>query len=123
MTGPARRPRIIDPYPGKIEWVDRSRTKISADVAHERLVAVGFGGDERTTRRAVAEAKAGWRQSHRHTYRPWIAEPGLWLQFDRGTGPVVPGPDGRPTHVAAERECLHPLPQAPFTAALGRPAA
>ena len=21
---------------------------------------------------------------------------GLWLQFDWGTGPVVPGPDGRP---------------------------
>jgi hypothetical protein len=28
-------------------------------MVHERLVAVGFDGDERTTRRAVAEAKVG----------------------------------------------------------------
>jgi len=31
--------------------------------------------DERTTRRAVAEAKARWRAGHRRTYRPWITEP------------------------------------------------
>jgi hypothetical protein len=43
----------------------------------------------------VAEVKASWRAGRRRTYRPWIAEPGLWLQFDWGTGPVVPGPDGR----------------------------
>src|SRR5699024_11562549 len=28
------------------------------------------------------------------TYRPWITEPGLWLQFDWGEGPRVPGADG-----------------------------
>jgi transposase len=96
VTGPARRPRIIDPYLAKIEeWVDRSHGQVRADVVHERLVAVGFTGDERTTRRAVADAKAAWRAGRRRTYRPWITEPGLWLQFDWGTGPVVPGPDGR----------------------------
>lgn len=96
-TGSVKRPRIIDSYLAKIEeWVDRSQGNVRADVVHERLVGLGFGGDERTTRRAVAEAKQAWRQGRRRTYRPWIAEPGLWLQFDWGTGPVVPGPDGRP---------------------------
>lgn len=97
VTGPARRPRIIEPYLAKIEeWVDRSEGRVRADKVHERLVGLGFTGDERTTRRAVAEAKAAWRAGHRRTYRPWIAEPGLWLQFDWGAGPVVPGLDGRP---------------------------
>lgn len=97
VTGPVRRPRIIDPYLDKIEeWVDRSQGKVRADVVHQRLQGLGFGGDERTTRRAVAEAKAAWRAGRRRTYRPWITEPGLWLQFDWGAGPTVPGPDGRP---------------------------
>jgi transposase len=63
-------------------------------VVHERLVAVGFDGDERTTRRAVAEAKARWRAGHRRTYRPWITEPGMWCQFDWGVGPMVPWAGG-----------------------------
>jgi transposase len=97
VTGLACRPRIIDPHLAKIEeWVDRSQGKVRADVVHQRLVAVGFTGDERTTRRAVAEVKASYRAGRRRTYRPWITEPGLWLQFDWGTGPVVSGPDGRP---------------------------
>ncbi|WP_292652432.1 IS21 family transposase [Nocardioides sp.] len=57
-------------------------------------MALGFAGDERTTRRAVAEAKRAWRAGQRRTYRPWITEPGRWLQFDWGQGPKVPGPDG-----------------------------
>lgn len=35
-----------------------SHGKIRADVLYDRLVAMGFGGDERTVCRAVAEAKA-----------------------------------------------------------------
>ncbi len=31
---------------------------------------MGFGGNERTSRRAVAAAKARWRAGHRRTYRP-----------------------------------------------------
>jgi hypothetical protein len=38
------------------EWVDRSQAQVRADVAHERLVALGFAGDERITRRAVRPA-------------------------------------------------------------------
>nr|WP_072951753.1 IS21 family transposase [Rhodococcus koreensis] len=95
VTGPSRRPRIIDEHLPQIEqWVERSKGKVRADIVHERLVALGFDGTERTTRRAVAEAKAAWRAGHRRTYRPWITEPGLWMQFDWGAGPKVPGPGG-----------------------------
>src|SRR6266576_883685 len=87
---PARRVRLIDPFLEKIEeLVDRSGGKVRADVVHERLVAMGFGGDERTTRRAVAEAKQSWAVGHRRTYRPWVPEPGMWCQFDWGEGPRV----------------------------------
>ncbi len=95
LEEPGRRERIIDPFQPKIEeMVDQSQGLIRADKVHERLAVLGFSGDERTTRRAVAEAKARWKSGHRRTYRPWIAEPGLWLQFDWGWGPKVPGPDG-----------------------------
>src|SRR5699024_10819842 len=97
VTGPGRRPKMIEGYLPKIEeWVERSSGKVRADVVHEWLVALGFTGTERTTRRAVAQVKAAWRAGHRRTYRPWITEPGLWLQFDWAAGPKVPGPDGSP---------------------------
>lgn len=90
------RPKIIDPFLEKIEeLVDRSQGKIRADVVHEdHIVPMGFAGDERTTRRAVADAKARYETGHRRTYRPWVAEPGMWAQFDWGDGPEVAG---RPT--------------------------
>ncbi|HEX5266714.1 MAG TPA: IS21 family transposase [Acidimicrobiales bacterium] len=91
----APRPRIIDAYLEKIEeLVERSRAEVRADVVHHRhLVPMGFEGDERTTRRAVAAAKARYRAGHRRTYRPWIPEPGMWAQFDWGKGPVIAGRD------------------------------
>lgn len=87
------RPKLIDPYLDKIEeLVERSHGKVRADVVHRRhLVPMGFAGDERTTRRAVAAAKSRYSAGHRRTYRPWIPEPGMWAQFDWGTGPVVGG--------------------------------
>src|SRR5919109_262281 len=40
------RPRV-DAFTGKIEeWVERSRGKIRADRAHEKLVAMGYQGSE-----------------------------------------------------------------------------
>lgn len=90
--GRPRRPRLIDPFLGKIEeLVDKSQGKVRADVVHQRLVAMGFGGTDRSTRRAVAEVKAAWRAGHRRKYRPWVPEPGMWLQFDWGEGPRVGG--------------------------------
>ena len=90
------RPKIIDAYLEKIEeLVDRSEGAVRADVVHRlHVVPMGFDGDERTTRRAVAEAKARYAAGHRRTYRPWIPEPGMWAQFDWGAGPSI---GGRPT--------------------------
>jgi transposase len=86
------RPRLIDEYLDKIEeMVENSRGRVRADKAHERLRALGFTGAERTTRRAVARAKEAWRAGHRRVFRPWITEPGLWLQWDWGHGPEVAG--------------------------------
>src|SRR6185369_7198149 len=73
------------------EWVEHSHGKIRADVVHTRLVAMGCGGTDRSTRRAVAEAKTAWQAGNRRAYRPWIPEPGMWLQFDWGEGPRVGG--------------------------------
>ena len=36
-------------------------------------------------------AKAAWKAGKRRTYRPWIPEPGMWLQFDWGEGPKIGG--------------------------------
>ena len=90
--GPRRRKRIIDPWLPKIEeWVERSHAKIRADRAFDKLTALGYTGSERTVRRAVAEVKANHRRGRRRVYRPWIPEPGMWAQWDWGTGPVIAG--------------------------------
>ena len=87
---PVRRRPARGGFEEKVEeLVDRSRGKIRADVAHEKLVAMGYLGSERTTRRAVAEAKRRWRRERGRRTRPWIPEPGLWMQWDYGEGPRV----------------------------------
>ena len=88
----AARPKLIDVFLPKVEeLVELSQGKIRADVIHRRLVAMGFAGSERTTRRAVSAAKTAWRAGRRRTFRPWVPEPGMWLQFDWGEGPRVGG--------------------------------
>ena len=58
-TTPAECSQRIDPFREKIEeWIDASRGRVRADVAQRKLEAMGYSGSERTTRRAVAEAKA-----------------------------------------------------------------
>lgn len=92
LGGPVRRERMIDPFMDKLEeWVERSNAKVRADVAFDKLVALGFEGSERTVRRAVAEVKANHRKGHRRVYRPWVPEPGMWAQWDWGEGPTVGG--------------------------------
>jgi hypothetical protein len=89
---PARRPMLIDAFLPKVEeWVDRSKGKVRADVVHDKLVALGYSGSERTSRRAVAEAKAAYRAGRSRVHRPWVPEPGMWFQYDFGTGPTVAG--------------------------------
>ena len=68
-----RREMLVDPYLDKLEeWVDRSRGKVRADVVHEKLIALGYTGSERTTRRTVAEVKAVYRAGRRRVHRPWV---------------------------------------------------
>ena len=68
--GLVRRERIIDPFLPKIEeWVERSDAKVRADVAFDKLAALGFDGSERTVRRAVAEVKANHRRGRRRVAR------------------------------------------------------
>jgi hypothetical protein len=94
LPGRAARPALVmvEPFAGKVaELVDHSHAHIRADKAHGVLVAMGYGGSYRTTRRAVAEAKRRWRQKHGRRTRPWIPQPGKWLQWDYGDGPGVAG--------------------------------
>ncbi len=92
LPGRVRRRPLVDLFAEKIdELVDRSHARIRADKAHAVLVAMGYQGSYRTTRRAVAEAKRRWRQRHGRRTRPWIPQPGLWMQWDYGEGPVVCG--------------------------------
>ena len=87
MTERAIRDRLIDGYLAKVEeWVERSHGKVRADVAHDKLLALGFEGSERTTRRAVAKAKHAFAAGHRRVYRPWIPEPGMWPCVGYGRG-------------------------------------
>ena len=68
----ARRAQIIDAYLDKVEeWVDLSHGRIRADVAFDKLVAMGYTGSERTSRRAVAAVKVSWTAGNRRVYRPW----------------------------------------------------
>ena len=87
-----RRDQRMDPFREKVEeWVDASHGRVRADVAHRKLEAMGYDGSERTTRRAVADAKATYRAGHRRRFRPWLPEPGLWFQWDYADGPLVEG--------------------------------
>ena len=86
------RPQLIDAFLSKVEeWVERSKGKIRADVCHEKLLALGYQGSERTTRRAVAKVRSAYRAGRVRVHRPWVTEPGMWLQYDYGDGPVIDG--------------------------------
>lgn len=92
LAAASPRASVVDDFRDKIdELVARSSGKVRADVVHDRLVLLGYGGSERTTRRAVAAAKAAFGAGRHRVYRPWITEPGAWLQFDWGWGPSIAG--------------------------------
>ena len=89
---PLRRRQLIGEFLAKLEeWMEASNGKIRADVAHDKLAAMGYVGSARTTRRAVAAVRWAWLAGHRRVHRPWVPEPGLWLQWDFGAGPLVGG--------------------------------
>jgi len=90
---PAARPQLIDSYVDKLEeWIERSKGKVRTDVAHDKLRDLGYAGSERTSRRAVAAAvKAHYRLGNVRVHRPWVTEPGMWLQYDFGDDPMIDG--------------------------------
>jgi hypothetical protein len=76
---PLVRSKVAEAFADKItEWIARSNSKVRADVVHDKLVAMGYQGSERTTRRVVAALKAAYEHEHHRTYMPWITEPGAW---------------------------------------------
>lgn len=87
-----RKPRLTEPFEEKIaEWVERSEGKIRGDVIHRKLVKMGYEGSRRTTAYAVKRAKVQYQANHVRVHKPWVAEPGAWLQYDFGDGPVIDG--------------------------------
>ncbi|MGH3448681.1 MAG: IS21 family transposase [Nocardioidaceae bacterium] len=91
-TSPATRSQLVDAYVDKVEeWVVRSKGKVRADVVHAKLLALGYAGSERTTRRAVAGVRRAYRAGRVRVHRPWVSEPGMWVQYDYGHGPLVGG--------------------------------
>ncbi len=87
-----RRGRITDPFlPSMESWVKQSRGKIRGDVVHDKLVAIGYQGSIRTTRYVLSGLKSKYRAQNTRVHRPWTVEPGRWLQWDYGDGPVVDG--------------------------------
>jgi len=89
---PAARALLIEEFLPKVEeWIERSNGKLRADKAHEKLLLLGYGGSQRTTRRAVAQVKKDYRAGRVRVHRPWVTEPGMWLQYDFGDGPVIDG--------------------------------
>jgi transposase len=66
------------------ERVRSTDGRISAKRLLPTARAAGYGGSERSFRRAVARAKAAWR-GQRRTYRPWVPTPGEYLVIDWGT--------------------------------------
>jgi len=89
---PAARVQLVDGFLPKLEeWIERSKGRLRADVAHEKLVALGYAGSQRTTRRAVAAVKKDYLLGRVRVHRPWVTEPGMWLQYDFGDGPVIDG--------------------------------
>lgn len=92
IDGPAVRPQLMDEFMPKLEeWMEHSRGKIRADKAHEKLLALGYAGSERTTRRAVARVRREFKTGRVRVHRPWVTEPGMWLQYDFGEGPSIDG--------------------------------
>ncbi len=77
------RSRVAEAFADKIaEWIERSNGRVRADVVHDKLRAMGYSGSARTTRRVVAALKAAHARHNRRIYKPWITEPGGWLQYE-----------------------------------------
>jgi transposase len=76
------RPRNTDPFAELLaQRVEQTHGRISAKRLGDVVRAAGYAGSERNLRRAVAEAKAVYRQ-RRRVFRPWLPTPGGHLVID-----------------------------------------
>jgi hypothetical protein len=79
----------IDPFLAKIEeLVERSGGKIRVDVVH-RLAAMSLRRLAALDPPRGRGAQGRLEGQPRRRYRPWIPEPGMWLQFDWGCVAVM----------------------------------
>ena len=88
---------------GVMRFCRRSRSGWSSP-----LVALGYAGSERTTRRAIAQAKRAFQAGRVRVHRPWVIEPGMWLQYDFGDGEEAAGRDRSAWPPAARRRRSRP---------------
>ena len=67
------------------QLISQSVRNTDGRISAKRLLPLakkdGYIGSARNFRRAVAEAKAGWKKERR-TYRPWVPVPGQYLMID-----------------------------------------
>ena len=83
----APRPKLIDAFMAKVEeLVDASKGKIRADKGARAPRRDGVHRHGTHDPAGGAAGEAGGRAGRRRAYRPWLTEPGLWLQFDWGDG-------------------------------------
>ena len=81
-----RRPRRLAPNTESVKGLIEEKVRATDGlISAKRLLpvvrAAGYRGSARNLRRAVQEAKAGWRQ-RRRLYRPWVPVPGQHLVID-----------------------------------------
>src|SRR2546428_202616 len=66
------------------QLISQSVRNTDGRISAKRLLPLakkdGYTGSARNFRRAVAEAKAGWKKERR-TYRPWVPVPGQYLMI------------------------------------------
>ena len=90
--------RVTDDFAGLIaERVEQTGGRVTARRLMRLVRAAGYGGSERSLRRAVAEAKEAWRAKQAlegRVYRPWVSEPGEWMLCDWGAAGTVETPAG-----------------------------
>ena len=92
------RARVTDEVAEVIaERVEQTHAKITARRLMRIVRAAGYDGSERSLRRAVADAKATWREKQAaegRVYRPWVSAPGEWMLCDWGAAGTVATPAG-----------------------------
>ena len=84
--------KVAGAFVDKIEeWIKRSNGRIRAAVLHDKLVALGYAGSQRTTRRIVTVLRSAWRHDNHRVYKPWITEPGAGCSTTSAKAPTSAG--------------------------------